>query len=267
MYTTIQYQESDDRSIVTLRLNRPDKLNAMTIELITELYEALCKIEEDRTCRVVILIGNGRGFCAGADLAANSLGVGGQKWDSSKIANQKLFSRVPLKIASMPQVVIAAVHGACAGGGFSLALAADMRIAGESTKMNAAFIKIGLGGCEMGISHTLPKMVGYANASEILMTGDMVNAEKAYRLGIVNKVVADDQIHKEALDLARRCTQASSLGLRLTKAQLRGSADGMSMQTAVHAEDVSQVLCLNDEDVKEYLKEKVKKFFPSKGKL
>lgn len=157
-FDTLLVSSADEGAIVTVTLNRPHKLNAMTTELMNELYEALDTLEFDDTCRVVILTGSGRGFCAGADLLANALGVGGTKWDSTRISNQERFSRVSTKIARLPQTVIAAVHGPVAGGGFALALAADMRIAGESAKMNAAFVKIGLSGCEMGVSYFLPKV-------------------------------------------------------------------------------------------------------------
>ena len=125
---------------------------------------------------VVIIRGSGKGFCSGADLLASATGVGGQKWDGSEYYNQQHFSGVIKKMRRIPQPVIAAVHGAASGGGFSLALSADVRIAGESFKGNAAFIKIGLTGAELGSSYFLPRQIGSSIASELLLTGNFINA-------------------------------------------------------------------------------------------
>jgi enoyl-CoA hydratase/carnithine racemase len=214
-------------------------------------------------CATCLTLSPRRGS-AGADLLANALGVGGTKWDSTRIHNQERFSRVVSKIARMPQMVIAAVHGAVSGGGFALALAADMRVAAESAKMNAAFVQIGLSGAEMGSSYHLPRLCGLGNAMEILATGDAVDAASALRLGIVNKVVPDAELRAASVELARRCLRASWLGLRQTKQQLRGASDGVSLEHAIHNEDLGQVLCLNDKETQAYTAAKVARFLPSK---
>lgn len=194
------------------------------------------------------------------------MGVGGAKWDSRRIENQELFSRVILKMTQVPQVIICCLHGAASGGGFALALAADMRIAAESTKMNAAFIAIGLSGCELGTSFHLPRLCGLSNASEILMTGDFVNAQDAFRLGIVNKTCPDEDLYDTALVLARKCLKSSWLGLRLTKKLLRGNADGSSLEASIHSENLSQLLCLNDKKTQEHTAGKTKRFMPKQPK-
>jgi enoyl-CoA hydratase len=143
------------------------------------------------------------------------------------------------------------VHGAACGGGFALALASDVRLAGESARMNAAFIRIGLSACDMGVSYFLPRLVGGSVASELMLTGRFIEAERALRVGLVSKVVPDDALEGEAAALAREMLAATPLGLRLTKECLNASVDAPSLESAIAMEDRNQVLCTQTRDFRE----------------
>mmetsp|Transcript_11118 Transcript_11118/g.13448 ORF Transcript_11118/g.13448 Transcript_11118/m.13448 type:complete len:279 (+) Transcript_11118:72-908(+) len=257
----ITLRRIENGQIVFITLNRPNNMNAMTCEMMEELYESLCQLEKDTTARVIILNAEGKAFCVGADLAANRLGVGGRQWDSKLLDNQKIFSRCIEKMASIPQPIIAAVHGACAGGGMSLALAADIRIAAKNMKMNAAFLTIGMSGCELGTSFYLPRLVGLSHASEILMTGDAITASRALEINLVNYVTENvDEMDIKAVSIAKRMLKASPLGLKQTKQQLRAASEGSSLRATLHSEDVGQVLCLNDEETAAIVNERCEPF-------
>ena len=189
-------RRGDDDAVAVVRLNRPERLNAMSMELVDDLHRIFSGAEDSPVAgaRVVVLLGNGRAFCAGADLAANATGSGGRMWDSRIPANQERFSSLIVKMRATPQPLICGVQGAAGGGGMGLALAADVRIAGKSALFIPSFLAIGLSGCELGTSFFLPKMIGISNASMYLMTGESINAQEAYRMGMVSKVVDDAQV-------------------------------------------------------------------------
>ena len=151
----------------------------------------------------------------------------------------------------LPQVFVACVHGPACGGGFMLALASDLRIAGESARMNAAFIKLGLSGCDVGVSYLLPRLVGASVAAELILTGRFVHAERARELGLVSAVVPDDQLEAEAQRLVDDLLATSPLGLRLSKECLNASLDMNSMDAVVAMEDRNQILCAQTRDFRE----------------
>ena len=150
-----------------------------------------------------------------------------------------------------PQPIIAAVHGAAAGGGFAIALAADVRVAGESARMNAAFIRLGLSACDIGVSYFLPRLVGASIASELLLTGDFIDAARAERTGLVSRVVPDEQLEACARELAQAMLRNSPLGLRLTKECLKHSIDAGSLEQAIAMEDRNQALGVGTRDFRE----------------
>src|SRR5579872_3402788 len=179
--------------VTLLSLNRPERLNAMNAELVTELHESLRALSADRECRVVVLTGAGRGFCAGLDLGGYGVAPGGD--DLQPVAGgfstqTHIASLVPL-MRSLPQPVIAAVNGPASGGGLALALASDIRIAGESAKFNVAFVRLGLSGCDIGVSWLLPRLIGASRAWELMLTGRIFDAHEADRIGLLLKVVPD----------------------------------------------------------------------------
>ena len=149
------------------------------------------------------------------------------------------------------QPIISLVHGPACGGGFALALASDIRIAGQSARMNAAFIRIGLSACDIGVSYFLPRLVGVSVASELMLTGRFINAERALRVGLVSEVVPDEFLAKTAEPYIEEMITTSPLGLRLTKECLNMSVDAPSLESAINMEDRNQILCSQTSDVRE----------------
>jgi enoyl-CoA hydratase len=150
-----------------------------------------------------------------------------------------------------PQPIIAAVQGAAAGGGLALALGADVRLAGSSARMNAAFIRIGLSACDVGVSYFLPRMVGASVAAELLLTGNFIDAARAERLGLVSRVVADGELDQAAQAMADDMLRNSPIGLRLTKECLNASLDAGSLEQVIAMEDRNQILCTRSNDFRE----------------
>ena len=162
-----------------------------------------------------------------------------------------------------PQPIVAAVRGAASGGGFALALASDVRIAGESARMNAAFIRLGLSACDVGVSYFLPRIVGASVASELLLTGDFIDAARAERCGLVSRVVPDDQLDQSANEMAQRMLRNAPLALRLTKEALKLNVDASSLEHAIAMEDRNQVLTAGTRDFREGIRAFLEKRTPS----
>ena len=167
---------------------------------------------------------------------------------------QREISEIVMRMRRCPQPIISTVHGAACGGGFAMALASDIRIAGESAKMNAAFIKLGLSGCDIGVSYMLPRLVGTALASELILTGRFIHAARALKTGLVSEVVADDKMDEAADSFVQDMLLTSPLGLRLSKECLNMSIDAPSMESAIAMEDRNQILCVQTNDFKEGVK-------------
>lgn len=231
-----------------LTLNRPESLNAMNRVLVRELRAFFSQLGDDRETRLVVLRGAGRAFCAGLDLKE-----GGDGDDSVQAAlrGQRTISELVIMMRRAPQPIIACVHGAACGGGFALALGADVRLAGESARMNAAFIRIGLSACDVGVSYFLPRMVGASVAAELLLTGNFIESSRAERLGLVSRVVPDAELETAAQSLADEMLRNSPLGLRLTKECLNASLDAGSLEQVIAMEDRNQILCTRSEDFRE----------------
>ncbi|MHB1128398.1 MAG: enoyl-CoA hydratase/isomerase family protein [Bacillota bacterium] len=230
-----------------LTLNRPDRINAMSAELIVELHAFLDQIGDYKECRVIIIKGAGRGFCSGADLkdaVPEHQAVQNPAMIPEQYARQKSLGDLVLKMRRLPQPIIAAVHGPAAGGGLCLALAADIRISGESARFIASFINVGLSGAELGSSFFLPRQIGYSRAAEILYTGRTVGAVEAERIGLVSRLVPDDQVLETAVEIADAMVEKSFLGLKFTKEMLNASADASNIESLVAMENRSQVICM-----------------------
>jgi enoyl-CoA hydratase len=233
------------RSGVTrITLDRPDKLNAMTAELVGALHHALDEIAADSTCRVVILTGRGRGFCAGLDLggygvAPNTDGLG--KTQTGFAVQKQIASLIP-HLRSLPQPVIAAVNGPAAGGGFALVLGSDIRIASSSAKFNAAFIRIGLSACDIGTSWLLPRLVGAARAHELMLTGRIFDAAEAERIGLVVEVVPPEALIDAALVKADQIMANTPFGVALTKEGMWSALEIPGMQAAIDLENRQQIM-------------------------
>jgi enoyl-CoA hydratase len=248
MYETLEIRR--EGHLTWLVLNRPDALNAMSLTLIREVSDFFQNLPEDRETRVVVMRGAGRGFCAGLDLKdpAHSEGVG-SGW--GRLHGQRRVSEIVLRMRRAPQPIIAAVHGPACGGGFAMALAADVRIAAESTRMNAAFIRLGLSACDVGVSYFLPRIVGASVAAELLLTGDFIDAARAERVGLVSRVVPDAELDDAARSLAESMLRNSPLGLKLTKEVLKLSLDAGSLEQVVALEDRNQVIAASSRDFRE----------------
>ncbi len=249
-YETIEVRVDDH--LCWLTLNRPKALNAMNRQLVTDLRDFLAKLPERRDIRVVIMRGAGRAFCAGLDLKEASA-PGGAGSDGNRVTaglrGQRRIAELVIAMRRAPQPFIACVRGPASGGGFALALAADVRIAGETARMNAAFIRVGLSACDIGVSYFLPRLVGASLASELLLTGRFINAERALARGLVSDVVPDDQLDAAGESLAREILSNSPLGVRLTKEALAMSLDAGSLEQVIAMEDRNQILCAQSPDV------------------
>lgn len=232
----------DERDgVAHLTLNRPDSLNALNPALATALREYFQRLEQRHDIRVVTLQGAGRAFCAGLDLKeqadGRALGVEGM------YAVQRSIRDIMLAMRRCPQPIICLVQGAASGGGMTLALASDIRLATPDARMNAAFIRIGLTGCDMGASYFLPRMIGSSAAAEYLLTGRFIDAQRALGLGLYSRVGTLDEIRQEAEALVRDMLRTNPLGLRLTKDGLSHAIDAPSLDAVLAMEDRQQVLC------------------------
>ena len=237
-------------AIEVVSLNRPDRFNAMNEPRIAALLEYFTKLRDLQEVRVVVLRAEGRAFCAGLDLTGwprdPDAGPVHQVWRT-----QRMIAAVMQAMRRCPQPIIAAAQGPACGGGFSLLLASDVRYGAPDLRMNAAYIKIGLGGCDMGASYFLPRLVGSSVASEYLLTGRFMSADKALACGLVSEIVPHEELLPKALSLAEEMLQTAPMGLRLTKDALNLNIDAGSMEHAFALEDRQQVMLSGTSDTVE----------------
>jgi enoyl-CoA hydratase/carnithine racemase len=229
-------------------LDRPDRLNALNMELIDALHGYFTDLAQDHQTRVVVLRSAGRAFCAGLDL---DMGADGEPDIDKRFFLQRRIAEIVMRMRYCPQAIVSLVHGPACGGGFAMALASDIRIAGQSARMNAAFIRIGLSACDIGVSYFLPRLVGASVAAELMMTGDFIHADRALQLGLVSRVVPDDQLEAAAEPLIDSMLTTSPLGLRLTKECLRMAIDAPGLEAAIAMEDRNQVITSGSGDFAE----------------
>jgi enoyl-CoA hydratase/carnithine racemase len=247
---TIQLARSSPQ-IAVATLNRPDRLNAMTMQMFHELDVLATELDGDDELRVLIITGAGKAFCAGYDLddADELAGLGALKM----LERQEIAARSLLAIRRMRVPVIAAVNGAAAGGGFSLALAADIRIASTAAKFNAAMTRVGLSAGDLGISWLLPRYVGPALAAELAFTGRLVLPEEAERTGLVNAVVEPENLLERATSLAEQICANSPGGVQLSKRALHANMEISSYAAALELENRGQALLTRTSDMSEAL--------------
>jgi enoyl-CoA hydratase len=236
--------ESLGTGITQVTLNRPDRLNAMNYALISELHAALDDLAEDRACRVIILTGTGRGFCAGLDLTegASPPSARGLGRAQAGLTVQKMIAGLVPKMRSMPQPIIAAVNGAASGGGLALALASDVRIAAADARFNVAFVRVGLSGCDIGVSWLLPRLIGASRAFELLLTGRLIDASEADRIGLVTRVVDEGRAVESARETADLIVGNSPFGVRMTKEVMWSQLEIGSLQAGIDLENRTQIL-------------------------
>jgi 2-(1,2-epoxy-1,2-dihydrophenyl)acetyl-CoA isomerase len=227
-----------DGAVSRITLNRPERLNALTGEMSDELVEAFTAIRDDSEVRAVVVTGAGRGFCSGQDLTEfeEAYRSGGRPDIREHLA--RTYHRLIPIIVETPKPVIAAVNGVAAGAGVSLAAACDVRIATEEARFTQAFVKIGLAP-DSGGTWLLPRLIGYARALELSMTGDMVDASAALEMGLVNRVVPVDVFEKEVGEYAARLAAMPTAALGATKELLR-EALTVDLEEALHREADAQ---------------------------
>jgi enoyl-CoA hydratase len=263
-FNAIKYEELGD-GIAVVRLNRPEKLNALTIQMIEELHDVFNRLEMDLDTRVLVLTGEGRAFSAGTDLVECTTLYAKQppknyrhlkyidipEVPKREYYAQKRTSQLVLRMRQIPQPIICAVKGPAVGGAFALALAADIRIAGESAKFRNSVFLLGLSAVDVGNSYFLPRLVGLSRATEILYTARFVDAQEAERIGLVSRVVPDDKLMDEALALARVLNSKSPLGMRLTKSSINANINAVNLEAALEMENRAQVICMGTSDMSE----------------
>lgn len=241
-YETIVYSEEDHIGLLTL--NRPETLNALNRKMIEELDTLLDELYRDDSARVLIVTGGGeKGFCSGMDMQESAA----QLFEASPAmiyTYQNLASRLFYKMRLIPQPVIAAVHGAASGAGFSFALASDVRLITPQARFNAAYINIGLGGADLASSYFLPKMIGSGRANEFLLTGEFMGAEEAFQLGFASRIVEKADLIKAAFEVAAKMAEKNPLGLRMTKEAINQNLGAGSLEQALHLENRNQAFLI-----------------------
>ena len=236
--------ESFGGGVSLIRLNRPERLNAIDDRLVDHLHAAIDHVERDQECRTVILTGAGRGFCSGFDMRGGDYsGDPRERPLPTLLRGQERLADLVIRLHELPKTVVAAVNGPAAGGGFALATAADLRVGSDTAFFTAANIKIGVSGGEMGLSFLLPRIIGATRAAELLLTGRRMDAHEAASAGYLNRVVPGAELLDEARRLATEVAANSSFAVWMTKQLLDVSATSGSLRQAIAAENRVQVLC------------------------
>ncbi len=236
--------------VTRLTLSRPDRLNALTRELVDEMHGALDDVDADHTCRVVVLTGAGRGFCAGLDLGGYGTIPGTEELGAPQrgMAVQQHIAEVIHHLRAVRQPVIAAVNGPAAGGGFAWACACDVRYCADSATFGTAFVRLGLSGCDMGVSWILPRLIGASRAWELILTGRVIDSAEAERLGLVSRSVADDELMDTCLRVAAEIAANSPFGVWMTKEVLWSNLEIPSLAAGIDIENRNQIMTSLTED-------------------
>jgi enoyl-CoA hydratase/carnithine racemase len=238
----VRYEVAD--RIATVTLDRPERLNAWTGRMHTEYRWSLAQAERDPAVRVIVVTGAGRGFCAGADLSGTGepwVPAAGAAYKTTYDAQVRLTDQLN-RLYELPIPVVAAVNGAAVGGGLAFALHCDVRVASEAARFGSAFIKAGFSSLDMGTSYLLPRIVGAGAAREMMLTGRIVDAAEAFRIGLVHEVVGPDDLLEAALRVARAIAANNPYGVWQTKTGLNAALDAPSLRHAKELENRTQVL-------------------------
>lgn len=247
---TLRVTEADE-DIVLVTLDRPDRLNAISADLINDLTDVVTAVDLDRNTRAVVLTGAGRGFCSGADLVGGTGSPPGAEGVQPLVNSfmwQDHLATLHERIHRSRKPWIAAVNGAAVGGGFAMSLACDVRFAAESARFGAVFIKVGVSNCDMGTSYFLPRLVGGSRAAELLLTGRIFDATEAHDLGLVIDVVADGAVVDRALDCARQIRENGPWAVWMTKETMWQTIDSPSLRHALDIENRTQIMLTSSGD-------------------
>jgi len=242
--------ETVENGIATLTLNRPERLNALSMDIRISLLEALERLGHDKNVGCIILTGAGRGFCAGGDV--KSMGERSATGFEQRAAGIQFSNRIPKLMRMIPKTIIAMVNGVAVGAGLSMALACDLRIAARSARFGTGFLKIGLSG-DWGGSWTLTRLVGTAKARELYLLGDMISADEALAHGMVNRVADDADLLTATTAIARRIADLPQIAVGYTKRNLH-AAETENFQTVLDMEAFNQARCSQTEDHREAVK-------------
>lgn len=243
------YQHDTDTSVATITLNRPERLNALTFEVYDELQSTFRALDAEPGVRAILITGAGRAFCSGGDVE-DIIGALFEKDEEGLLEFTQMTCNLILAIRQCRRPVIAAVNGTVAGAGAVIATACDIRIAGENAKIAYLFTKVGLSGADMGVAWLLPRIVGLAHASELLMTGDFIDAAEAHRIGLYNAVVPQDEVLEVARSMAEKLARGPSYALEVTKRALDQEAS-LDLVTALEAEAEAQAKCMLNPNFRE----------------
>src|SRR5213079_3768546 len=217
------YESDSHTGVATITLNRPDRLNALTFDVYRELRDAFRSLDTEPGVRAVIITGTGRAFCSGGDVD-DIIGALFARDAAGLLEFTRLTGDLILSIRQCRRPVVAALNGTVAGAGAVIAAACDIRIAAESAKIAFLFTKVGLSGADMGAAWLLPRIVGYGHATDRLLTGDFVDAKRAYEIGLYNRLVPQFQVLSEARAIAEKLARGPSAALGVTKQALEAEA-------------------------------------------
>lgn len=242
--------ESDRHSgVATITLNRPDRLNALTFDVYRELRDAFRALDTEPGVRAVIITGAGRAFCSGGDVE-DIIGALFERDDAGLLAFTELTCDLILAMRQCRRPIIGALNGTVAGAGAVIAAACDVRVAADSARIAFLFTRVGLSGADMGAAWLLPRLVGLGHATELLMTGDFIDAATALRIGLYNRVVAGANVLEEARRFAEKLAHGPSFALGVTKEALNREAH-MDLTTALDAEARAQAECMRNPNFRE----------------
>jgi enoyl-CoA hydratase/carnithine racemase len=232
--------------VATLTFTRPDRLNSLTFEVYAEMRDVLARLDREDEVRSVVITGEGRAFCSGGDVES-IIGELFARDMQGLLSFTRMTGALIANIRKLRRPVIAAVNGVAVGAGAVIAAACDFRIASSAAKIGFIFPRVGLCGADMGSAYLLPRLIGLARASELLFTGDIVEADEAHRIGLFNKVVPPDQCLPEAQALARRLANGPAFAHSMTK-QMLEAEHAMSIEEAIEAEAQAQAICMQHPD-------------------
>lgn len=256
-FETISVGEVDD-DIVLVTLNRPDRLNAITSTMITELEQVVAAVDLDPQVRVAMITGAGRGFSAGLDLQSQGRapGADGVNPTVASFMWQDHLATLHERIHRSRKPWIAAVNGVAVGGGFAMALACDLRYAAAGATFGAVFLKIGVSNCDMGTSYFLPRLVGASRAAELMLTARIFDADEAQAMALVLDVAPDGEddpspVVARALDTARLIRANAPFGTWMTKETMWQTIDAPSLRHALDIENRTQIMCSGTGDIAE----------------
>jgi enoyl-CoA hydratase/carnithine racemase len=246
---SFEYALQRDSGVATLTLNRAERLNALTFEIYQELTDTFRALDTESGVRAIVITGKGRAFCSGGDVED----IIGKLFDRDHVgllAFTRLTCSLVSAIRQCRRPIVAALNGTAAGAGAVIATASDVRIAAESAKIAFLFTKVGLSGADMGIAWMLPRIVGFGRATELLMTGDFIDAQEAWRIGLYNRVVAQDRVLDEARAFAEKLAKGPVYGIEMTKRLLDREAH-TDFAAALDLEAEAQAACMLHPDFRE----------------